>query len=430
MFTRTNALPWQSSSLTAFRHNGKEGFSQAQQRPSCRIQGVSAPILPEQADRDCGKRARSAKDSFHMSLNCGIVGLPNVGKSTIFNALTAAKAQAANYPFCTIDPNVGVVSVPDKRLDRITEFVKPNRTVPTTMEFIDIAGLVAGASKGEGLGNQFLGHIRSTDAICHVVRCFEDDNVIHVAGGVNPLSDIDVINTELLLADMDSVEKRWNKSEKAAKNTSDSKIKAEYEALKKLRAALEAGKPARTVELADEELIASRELFLITAKPVLYVANVDEAGLKDGNQWTEAVEKRAAEEGAQVVRICGALESEIALLEPAERTEFLADMGLEEPGLNRLIHQAYKLLGLITYFTAGVQEVRAWTIPDGAKAPQAAGVIHSDFERGFIRADAYHCEDLFKYGSEQAVKEKGLYRSEGKEYTVKDGDILFFKFNV
>ena len=365
-----------------------------------------------------------------MALNCGIVGLPNVGKSTIFNALTAAKAQAANYPFCTIDPNVGVVSVPDKRLDRITEFVKPNRTVPTTMEFIDIAGLVAGASKGEGLGNQFLGHIRSTDAICHVVRCFEDDNVIHVAGGVNPLSDIDVINTELLLADMDSVEKRWNKSEKAAKNTSDSKIKAEYEALKKLRAALEAGKPARTVELADEELIASRELFLITAKPVLYVANVDEAGLKDGNQWTEAVEKRAAEEGAQVVRICGALESEIALLEPAERTEFLADMGLEEPGLNRLIHQAYKLLGLITYFTAGVQEVRAWTIPDGAKAPQAAGVIHSDFERGFIRADAYHCEDLFKYGSEQAVKEKGLYRSEGKEYTVKDGDILFFKFNV
>jgi GTP-binding protein YchF len=365
-----------------------------------------------------------------MPLNCGIVGLHNVGKSTIFNALTAAKAQAANYPFCTIDPNVGVVSVPDERLDRITEFVKPNRTVPTTMEFIDIAGLVEGASKGEGLGNQFLGHIRSTDAICHVVRCFDDPNVIHVAGGVNPLHDIEIINTELLLADLDTAEKRWAKVEKAVKNTTDFKIKTEAEALKKLLEAIQAGRPARVVELSEEEKAAAYDLHLITMKPVLYVANVDEAGLKDGNEWVTAVEQRAASEKAQVVRICGALEAEIALLEPAERTEFLTDLGLSEPGLNRLIHSAYKLLGLITYFTAGVQEVRAWTIPNGAKAPQAAGVIHSDFERGFIKADAYHCEELFTYGSEQAVKEKGLYRSEGKEYVVKDGDILFFKFNV
>ncbi len=365
-----------------------------------------------------------------MPLNCGIVGLPNVGKSTIFNALTAAKAQAANYPFCTIDPNVGVVSVPDERLDRIAEIIKPNRLVPTTMEFIDIAGLVEGASKGEGLGNQFLGHIRSTDAICHVVRCFDDPNVIHVAGGVNPLHDIDIINTELLLADLETLEKRWTKVEKAVKNTSDAKIKAEAEALKKLLEAVQGGRPARVVELSDDEQTAAEDLHLITRKPVLYVANVDEAGLKEGNAWVSAVEERAAAEKAQVVRICGALEAEIALLEPAERQEFLVDLGLTEPGLNRLIHSAYRLLGLITYFTAGVQEVRAWTIPNGAKAPQAAGVIHSDFERGFIKADAYHCDSLFTYGSEQAVKEKGLYRSEGKEYVVKDGDILFFKFNV
>jgi ribosome-binding ATPase len=364
-----------------------------------------------------------------MPLNCGIVGLPNVGKSTIFNALTSAKAQAANYPFCTIDPNTGVVTVPDPRLAKIAELIQPKSLVPTSMEFIDIAGLVQGASKGEGLGNQFLGHIRATDAICHVVRCFDDPEVIHVAGGVNPLHDIDIINTELLLADLDSVEKRSTKAERATKS-GDPKAKAEHAMLQKLLAVLNAGKPARTADLTDEERILSRELFLITAKPQLYVANVDEPGLTTGNAYTEAVEKRAAEEGSQVVRICGALEAEIAQLEPAERTEFLESLGLKEPGLDRLIHSAYRLLDLITYFTAGVQEVRAWTIKRGTKAPGAAGVIHSDFEKGFIKADCYASDDLFKYGSEQAVKEKGLLRSEGKEYVVKDGDILFFKFNV
>jgi GTP-binding protein YchF len=316
-------------------------------------------------------------------------------------------------------------------MDRIVTMVKPNSVVPTTMEFVDIAGIVEGASKGEGLGNQFLSHIRQTDAILHVVRCFSDPEVIHVAGGVNPIHDIDVINTELLLADLETVEKRFAKAEKAAKsNSATAAAKSELNALVKLREVLNAGKPARTAELADDEKPIVRDLFLITMKPQLYVANVDEAGIADGNEFTKLVEQRAAEEGSEVVRICGAMEAEISQLEPEERKEFLAEMGLEEPGLNRLIHAAYRLLGLITYFTSGVQEVRAWTIVRGTKAPGAAGVIHSDFERGFIKADCYACEDLFRLGSEQAVKEAGLLRSEGKEYVVKDGDILFFKFNV
>jgi GTP-binding protein YchF len=371
------------------------------------------------------------EDTRPMPLNCGIVGLPNVGKSTIFNALTAAKAQAANYPFCTIDPNVGIVPVPDERMDKIVTMVKPDSIVPTTMEFVDIAGIVEGASKGEGLGNQFLSHIRQTDAILHVVRCFADPEVIHVAGGVNPEHDMDIINTELLLADLETVEKRAVKAEKAAKsNSATAAAKSEFSALQKLLAVLGAGKPARTAELEEDEKPIVRDLFLITMKPLLYVANVDEAGIAEGNEYTKLVETRAAEEGSEVVRICGAMEAEISQLEPEERVEFLAEMGLKESGLNRLIHAAYRLLGLITYFTSGVQEVRAWTIVRGTKAPGAAGVIHSDFERGFIKADCYASSDLFALGSEQAVKEKGLLRSEGKEYVVKDGDILFFKFNV
>jgi len=363
-----------------------------------------------------------------MGIKCGIVGLPNVGKSTLFNALTRAQIAAENYPFCTIDPNVGVVPVPDERLQALAEIVKPERILPATVEFVDIAGLVAGASKGEGLGNQFLSHIRETDAIAHVVRCFEDDDVVHVAGRVKPLDDIEVINTELALADLDTVERALQRAEKASKAGDKDAIRLR-ELLKKLRDHLNAGKPARSLIKDAEERKLLQELHLITLKPLMYVANVSENGFEN-NPHLDAVRELAAQEGAEVVPVCAAIEAEIAQLDEADRGEFLKELGLTEPGLNRVIRAGYKLLGLQTYFTAGVKEVRAWTVRVGATAPQAAGVIHTDFEKGFIRAEVIAYEDFIAYKGEQGAKEAGKLRLEGKEYVVQEGDVMHFRFNV
>jgi len=366
-----------------------------------------------------------------MALKAGIVGLPNVGKSTLFNAITQAGAESANYPFCTIDPNVGVVEVPDERLGKLAEIVHPERIVPTAFEFVDIAGLVKGASKGEGLGNKFLAHIREVDAIVHVVRCFVDENITHVSGSVNPISDIETINLELILADVETVEKRLERTKKNMKG-GDKKVFAEAEVLERLKEALYNDKPARSVELTDEERLLVRDLHLITMKPVLYAANVseEEAGNPEENPYVAQVREFAQSEGNEVVPISAKVESEIAELEGEDKAMFLEELGLQESGLDRLIRAAYRLLGLNTYFTAGVQEVRAWTIRQGTKAPQAAGVIHSDFERGFIRAEVVAYEDLIAAGSMNGAKEKGQLRLEGKEYVVQDGDVMHFRFNV
>ena len=363
-----------------------------------------------------------------MGIKCGIVGLPNVGKSTLFNALTKAGIAAANFPFCTIEPNVGVVPVPDLRLNALSEIVKPQKVIPTAVEFVDIAGLVAGAASGEGLGNKFLAHIREVDAITHVVRCFENDDVIHVNNKIDPIADIETIDTELALADLESVDKAIARYERVAKS-GDKDAKVKIAVLQKLRVALDEGKAARTVALDDDEKIAIRDLFLLTLKPVMYVANVQEDGF-EGNPHLDAVRARALAEGSEVVPVCAAIEEELSQLDDADRDEFLKDLGLDEPGLNRLVRAAYTLLGLQTYFTAGVKEVRAWTVKAGSTAPQAAAVIHTDFEKGFIRAETIGYDDYIKYRGEAGARDAGRLRLEGKEYRVQEGDVLHFRFNV
>lgn len=366
-----------------------------------------------------------------MALQCGIVGLPNVGKSTLFNCLSNAKAQAANFPFCTIEPNVGVITVPDERLAVLEKLVNPERVVPTTVEIVDIAGLVKGASKGEGLGNKFLANIRETNAIIHVLRCFDDENVVHVDGSVNPVRDKEIIDTELQLKDLETVEAKLKRVEKQAKTGNDKDAKKAYDILLNLKNLLEAGKSARAANLSEQDMVHVADCCLLTIKPVLYVCNVDEGSVKTGNKYVEAVKQAVKDEHAEVLLITAQMEAEIAGLETyEERQLFLADMGLEEPGVNKLIKAAYKILNLQTYFTAGVKEVRAWTISKGMTAPQAAGVIHTDFEKGFIRAEVIKYDDFVKLGSEAACKESGKMGVEGKEYVVNDGDLMHFRFNV
>jgi GTP-binding protein YchF len=364
-----------------------------------------------------------------MSVKCGIVGLPNVGKSTLFNALTKAGIAAENYPFCTIEPNVGIVEVPDPRLAPLVQIAKPQKVIPAAVEFVDIAGLVAGASKGEGLGNQFLANIRETDAVAHVVRCFEDPNVVHVAGRVDPVSDIETINTELALADMAAAEKAYNRYAKVAKTGNDKEAQRIVAVLDKIRPVLDQARPARSVDLSKEEQAVLKPLFLLTAKPAMYVANVAENGFKN-NPLLERIEAYAKQEGAPVVAISAAMEAQIADLSDEDKQIFLADMGLQEPGLDRLIRAGYALLGLQTYFTVGPKEVRAWTVPIGATAPRAAGVIHTDFEHGFIRAEVISYADFIALKGEQGAKEAGKMRLEGKDYVVRDGDVMHFRFNV